>query len=183
MSTENLSKDIIGDLIEPPLLIFSSGSNHELTMSPSSSQSSLTKHLDVTNNYNSESFQQFNNSDNPSKIKTTFKSNDNVNHNCHSSFKSGEITSINKNTSSHNISTDVMSSEEDVNNEYEMNKNLDEINCDDSIKQIKDEQRSWRTSGSNSKINKTNYENDEKEIVYDQINEIIAKITTGKIFQ
>jgi len=180
MSTENISKDVIGDLIEPPIVFFLNGSNHE--MSPSSSQSSLTKHLDTTNNYNSESFQQLNNNEQSSKLKASLKSNENINHCFHNNaFTNGEASS-NKNVCSHNISIDIISSEEDANHEFEINQNLDEINCDDKQNLQTVEKRNWRNSESNTKINKSNYEIDEKEIVYDQINEIIAKIATGKTF-
>ena len=85
MSSENLTKEVVDDCIDTPFLIFS-GSNQDV--SQTSSQSSLTKHLDTTNNYNSKPSQPYNN-DSSSKLKTILKNNDSGN-NLTSSFTNDE---------------------------------------------------------------------------------------------
>lgn len=176
-----MSNDVIGDLIEPPQEKFPDGSIHENSLS--SSQSSLTKHLDITNNYNSESFQEFNNNEQSVKLKASLKQSENTSV-CLNDLNTGGVCSNKKNIFNHNISIDLISSEEDLNNQFEINQNLEDINCidDNSNKQIF-EKTNRRNSENNAKINNSIYEFDDKEIVYDQINEIITKITTGLIFK
>ena len=178
MSIENLTTEVIDDLIDSPLLLLSGGSNQDT--SPNSSQSSLTKHLDTTNNYNSQSFQQFNN-ESSLKQKTILKTSDNGNNLVISLKADGNKSNhcINSKNPNNNISIDLVSSEEDTNHEFENilnDSNVNDFNYENNAIKKQDETRIQRNSDNSTKIISNSSQEHDREIVYDQINEIITKI-------